>query len=140
MAYEITEYPEQCLICNRYTGTLTGADLLESVRKRETVLLKQKIHILITDFSAVEAFQISSDARNEAQTIIDALAGADQQLSIYFVTPDDAIFGSAQMWQIPIKHRDQVYIKKSGEEIVALIEKTYGTEAAKVAQQWLKGE
>lgn len=136
MPYRITQYLKQSLLCNLYTGSLTDAELLESLRKREALTKNNKIHTLITDFSGVESFQISADIRKKAQTIIDTLAAVDPLFSIYFIAPDDATFGSARMWQIPIEHSEQVYIKGNEAEVVAHIKEKYGTETATAAQQW----
>lgn len=80
---------------------MTGAELIEAGKRKVTADLDRvrAARYLVADFSAVNSFEVDSEAARASAAIVVGHLDALEHLAIAIVAPSDLAFGTARLWQ-----------------------------------------
>lgn len=106
MPYSIS-YQDDGGVVTTYSGVITDEELTQSARERTTPIEKVEAYrYLLSDFTGVTAFEVSSDGIGVAAREASRLIQQNPEIRVAIILPTDLEYGMGRMWQSRTKESD----------------------------------
>jgi len=100
MTYVITFKEKEGGVFTHYSGTVTDADIIKSVKERLLLVEKLKpIKYFFSDFTDVDNFNVTSTGIQTIADIATRASKINNDIILVAIVPSDLEYGMARMWQ-----------------------------------------